>query len=47
MKPTWCFLDWIANAAQALRSVNIANYYDNSGEGPRLILAAAGAVVGS
>jgi predicted ABC-type ATPase len=33
-------------ATQALRSVDIGNYYDNSGEAPRLILAAAaGAVV--
>jgi len=35
----------IANAAQALRSVDTANYYDNSGEVPRLILAAADGVV--
>jgi predicted ABC-type ATPase len=35
----------IANAAQALRSVDIANYYDNSGEAPRLVLAVAAGVV--
>jgi predicted ABC-type ATPase len=35
----------MANAPQALRSVNIANYYDSSGEIPRLILAAASGVV--
>ena len=36
----------VANAAQALRLADIANFYDNSGDCPRLILAAnAGKVV--
>ena len=35
----------VANAAQALRSVDIAYLYDNSGDGPRLILVANGGIV--
>ena len=35
----------VANAAQALRSADIAKSYDNSGDGPRLVLAANGGVV--
>jgi predicted ABC-type ATPase len=30
----------VANAAQALRSADIASFYDNSGDSPRLILVA-------
>ena len=36
----------VANAAQALRSVDVIKFYDNSGDGARLILVAyAGMVV--
>jgi len=35
----------VANAAEALRLADIANFYDNSGNSPRLILTANAGVI--
>jgi predicted ABC-type ATPase len=35
----------LANAARALQQVDIARFYDNSGEGHRLVLVAEGGTI--
>src|ERR1039457_4936478 len=35
----------VINAAEALRSADMAHFYDNSGDGPRLILVANAGIV--